>query len=164
MAEVAEGVLSVGLTPEYQVVVNHPDLKADERGAGHIIFSPDQAKALGNLLLGKAAEAEVDHAAAVQALVREKGPAGAIAFPELPVRHHGPAPKHPFEVAITIGGDDWDYVLRTMEDLTVHLLDHGPDCKMCSGGAGGCHQVNVAQRNISAVEYHDELSRWAGYR
>lgn len=46
-------------------------------------------------------------------------------------------PQHPFELRISIGGDDWDYVLRTIEDLAVHIKAHGPDCSMMSGGGGG---------------------------
>jgi hypothetical protein len=31
-------------------VINHPDLKPDENGVGHIVFSPNQARNLANLL------------------------------------------------------------------------------------------------------------------
>ena len=44
-------------------VVNHPDLRPDEHGTGHILFSPDQAKALALILLQQAdaASSEVVH-------------------------------------------------------------------------------------------------------
>ncbi len=51
------GWLEVGLTQdERQVIINHPELKTDENGCGHIIFSPDEARALAQLLLKKADE------------------------------------------------------------------------------------------------------------
>jgi hypothetical protein len=69
-------------------------------------------------------------------------------------------PQHPFEVCINIGGDDWDYVLRTMDELAIHLRDHGPDCAMCSGGAGGSHSVSISRREVSAEQFHRELQEW----
>ena len=76
------------------------------------------------------------------------------------VREESTVPAHPFEVRINIGGDDWDYVLRTMERLAEHLREHGPECGMCSGGAGGSHSVSIAKRNISVEEFHAELQAW----
>jgi hypothetical protein len=52
-----EGVLEVGIL-NGEVVVNHPDLKPDENGVGHIVFSPDQARHLAYLMIRKADEAE----------------------------------------------------------------------------------------------------------
>jgi hypothetical protein len=52
------GHLWVGTTGDGEVVVNHPDIDPDKDGKGHIIFSPNQARNLANLLLRKAEEAE----------------------------------------------------------------------------------------------------------
>jgi hypothetical protein len=71
-----------------------------------------------------------------------------------------PAPRHPFEVRITIGGDDWEYVLHTLMELRAHLEEHGPDCNLSSGGGGGCHSVDIQQREISVEAYRKELSDW----
>jgi hypothetical protein len=50
--------LEVGFTPDMRhVMVNHPFMVQDERG-GHIVFTPAEARALGNLLLRKADECE----------------------------------------------------------------------------------------------------------
>lgn len=47
--------LEVGLTPDgREVLINHPDLRPDANGVGHIVFSPAQARALARLLLRKA--------------------------------------------------------------------------------------------------------------
>lgn len=52
-----ENYLEVGLTPDSrEVVINHPDLKPDANGVGHIVFSPAQARHLAKLLLRKADE------------------------------------------------------------------------------------------------------------
>ncbi len=60
-----EGYLEVGIDPKtFDVVVNHPDLKPDENGVGHIVFSPDQAIALSETLRRKAEEAWLEKARA----------------------------------------------------------------------------------------------------
>ena len=53
---VDRGALEVGRIG-FEVVVNHPDLKPDKDGVGHIIFSPKQARHFARLLLKHAAEA-----------------------------------------------------------------------------------------------------------
>lgn len=57
MTDKIAGYLEVGLNERDEIVVNHPDLKPDENGVGHIVFSPDQAQLLSNLLARKASEA-----------------------------------------------------------------------------------------------------------
>jgi hypothetical protein len=52
------GTLEVGFNDAGEVVINHPDLDVDEKGVGHIVFSPEQARTLGGLLFVKANEAE----------------------------------------------------------------------------------------------------------
>ena len=53
-----EGFLEVGCNEQNEVVINHPDLKPDENGVGHIVFSANQARSLAQSLLRKAAEAD----------------------------------------------------------------------------------------------------------
>lgn len=49
------GSLIVAITQDGKdVVINHPDLKPDAEGVGHIVFSPDQALNLAMLLWRKA--------------------------------------------------------------------------------------------------------------
>jgi hypothetical protein len=55
-----EGYLEVGCNDQFEIIVNHPDLKPDADGVGHIVFSPDQARHLAHLLLKHAAQAELD--------------------------------------------------------------------------------------------------------
>ena len=57
MTEIAKNTLEVGTNGAGEVVVNHPDLQPDKDGVGHIIFSPEQARALAFLLQQKAQEA-----------------------------------------------------------------------------------------------------------
>lgn len=54
-----EGFLEVGIL-NGEVVLNHPDLKVDENGAGYIVFSLNQARNLAYLLIRKANEAEAE--------------------------------------------------------------------------------------------------------
>lgn len=51
MSDKVTGVLEVGLNEDGEVVVNHPDLKPDVDGVGHIVFSPAQALNLAELLI-----------------------------------------------------------------------------------------------------------------
>jgi len=57
MGDKIEGFLEVG-TKGGEVIVNHPDLKPDENGVGHIVFSPNQARNLATLLQKQARLAE----------------------------------------------------------------------------------------------------------
>lgn len=52
------GYLEVGYNDDGEVVINHPDIKLDENGCGYIVFSPNQARNLANLLRKHAAIAE----------------------------------------------------------------------------------------------------------
>jgi hypothetical protein len=70
------------------------------------------------------------------------------------------APMHAFEVRISIGGETWDYVVRTLDELADHIALHGPGCNMCSGGAGGSHSVTIAERDITPEAYRAELEEW----
>lgn len=58
MSDKIEGFLEVGIDEQFQIVVNHPDLKPDENGVGHIVFSVAQAKNFAYLLIRKANEVE----------------------------------------------------------------------------------------------------------
>ncbi len=45
-----EGYLEVGANEQGDIVVNHPDLKPDENGVGHLVFSKNQARHFAGLL------------------------------------------------------------------------------------------------------------------
>lgn len=60
MSDVVGGFLEVGLDEHGQVVINHPDLKPDENGVGHIVFSPNQARNLALLLVKHASRADFE--------------------------------------------------------------------------------------------------------
>ena len=62
MADKITGHLEVGTNDNGEVVINHPDLKPDENGVGHIVFSPDQARNLARLLLLKAGWCQMESA------------------------------------------------------------------------------------------------------
>lgn len=52
--------LRVGTNGKGEVVINHPDLKPDDNGVGHIVFSPEQARHLANILIAKAFDAQAE--------------------------------------------------------------------------------------------------------
>jgi len=55
MADKIEGYLEVGVNTDGEVVLN---LDKDRNGVGHIVFSPNQARALANVLISNAKSAE----------------------------------------------------------------------------------------------------------
>jgi len=56
MPDKITGHLYVGINDCGEVVINHPDLQSDENGVGHIVFSANQARHLGKVLLSMADE------------------------------------------------------------------------------------------------------------
>jgi hypothetical protein len=58
LRDVDAGFLEVGRDDNFQIVINHPDLKPDENGVGHIVFSIRQARNLARLLMEHAEDAE----------------------------------------------------------------------------------------------------------
>lgn len=72
-----------------------------------------------------------------------------------------PPPRHAFEVTIKIGGDDWDYVRRAAQDIADHIGERDAQFSgLSSGGAGGCHSIDVALRDVTPEAYHKELQEW----
>lgn len=55
---IAKNTLEIGTNGSGEVIINHPDLQPDEKGVGHIIFSPEQARNLASLLQQKAQVAD----------------------------------------------------------------------------------------------------------
>ena len=55
-----EGSLEIGRNDQGEVIINHPDLKPDKNGVGHIVFSINQARNLARLLEKQAREAELE--------------------------------------------------------------------------------------------------------
>ena len=60
------GFLEIGRNDRFEIVINHPELKPDENGVGHIVFSIRQARNLALLLMKHADEAERDEWNATQ--------------------------------------------------------------------------------------------------
>lgn len=71
------------------------------------------------------------------------------------------APIHPFEVRISIGADEWDYVIRQLRELLdMAETRTAESMQSFGGGAGGCYSVTTATRDISPAAYREELSAW----
>jgi hypothetical protein len=58
LAEKFNQQFPVGTNGKGEVVVNHPNLDVDAAGCGHIVFSPEQALSLAELLRQSAAKAD----------------------------------------------------------------------------------------------------------
>lgn len=80
---------------------------------------------------------------------------------EIDWRQDEEAPHHPFEIKISIGGDDWEYVQRAMKNLLQHVEEREPqDVGCASGGAGGSHSIDCFIRDVSVKQFHEELEAW----
>lgn len=66
-------------------------------------------------------------------------------------------PRHPFEVNIKIGGNNWPYVLNALSKLKEHLERHGPECSLLTGEDDGCYCITIAARNVTAEQYNREI-------
>jgi hypothetical protein len=69
-------------------------------------------------------------------------------------------PLAPFEVRISIGGEDWAYVRRALASMIADIDEYGSLASMMSGGGGGRHSVTVAKREITVEQYREELDAW----
>lgn len=58
----AKGVLEVGTNGRAEVVINHPDLKPDAHGVGHIVFSIEQCEGFIATLQRQVAVAKTEQA------------------------------------------------------------------------------------------------------
>ena len=58
--DIIEGYLEVGHNEKGEVIINHPRMKLDANGVGHIVFSPAQARNLAESLLQHAFDAEFE--------------------------------------------------------------------------------------------------------
>jgi hypothetical protein len=68
MNQPTKGYVEVG-DDGLDVIVNHPDLQPDDKGVGHIVFSPDEARHFARLLLNRAYQ--LDAGSLEEALVAE---------------------------------------------------------------------------------------------
>lgn len=62
-SDINAGTLEVGRNDRFEVIVNHPGLKPDENGIGHLVFYPRQARRLARLLMKHAVEAVEEYRA-----------------------------------------------------------------------------------------------------
>lgn len=71
-----------------------------------------------------------------------------------------PAPRHAFEVNLSIGSCEWDHVLECVDEMRRELESHGPECRLTSGGWRGCMSIDIQRREVTPDDYRKELSEW----
>jgi hypothetical protein len=81
-------------------------------------------------------------------------------MPETKTTSRPEVSQHAFEVRISIGGNDWGYVIRTLRELASHVEDHGPECSLCSGGWHGSHSIHIKSRDVTTDQFRNELEAW----
>jgi hypothetical protein len=60
---------------------------------------------------------------------------------------------------ISIGGDDWEAVVRDLDYLARHVAEHGAQCGSISGGYSGNHIVEVVEHpDMTHDRYFEELA------
>lgn len=94
-----------------------------------------------------------------------KTPDAATEQPPPKLRGASLAPKHAFELRLTIGAHAWPDVLVELERLAAHIAEHGPVCNSAGGGWSGNSSVDIEQRpEQTAEKYRAELAAWSEAR
>src|ERR1700722_19470558 len=108
------GYIEVGRNDAGEIVVNHPDLKPDENGIGHIVFSPAQARNLAHLLLKHAddAQRQLDREA-MESLRRNAPPVDRSARELI---SGSPIPEDDSHAELKPNGQQRDYVILSAEE------------------------------------------------
>lgn len=73
-------------------------------------------------------------------------------------RNKPPLPT--FTVEISVGGCQWDVVMRRIAEAVEHVRKHGPECRSVWGGAGTHGHVHITRREVTLTQYNAELSAW----
>jgi hypothetical protein len=73
-----------------------------------------------------------------------------------------PAPVHPVECRISIGGEEWSYVQEMMRKLAQEAQERDPATFQMFGacGFGGSYAVTTKKCDVSPEQYRAELQAW----
>lgn len=70
-------------------------------------------------------------------------------------------PRHPHELSIKIGAEDWDYVVRTLEELFERAKEsERRNLSGFGGGGGGSYSVVQTDRDVGREAFRRELQAW----
>jgi len=69
-------------------------------------------------------------------------------------------PKPAFTVTLSVGGCDWDTLVRRLVEEAEHIRMHGPECRSVWGGAGTHGHVQIDRRDVTSESYEAELQTW----
>ena len=110
MSAMENNTLEIGVV-NGEVVINHPDLKPDADGVGHIVFSPTQARNLASILLKNAfdAESEAHRKAEVERLKNVPR----VDRSNRVLSSGEPVPEDQSHTALKPSGQQQDYVVLT---------------------------------------------------
>ena len=74
-------------------------------------------------------------------------------------------PKRCYQIVITVGGDTWKDAVRLLKELTDEAAEHGPECKMVSGGASAGGYVKVEHDpDMTNAMYQAALEEYREYQ
>lgn len=71
-----------------------------------------------------------------------------------------PAPRRAFDVTIRVGADTWEAAQWALGRLIRHVIDHGPECNMVSGGYSTGSTVDIVVNHDPTMthdRYFEEL-------
>lgn len=52
-------------------------------------------------------------------------------------------PRRAFDLTLHLGGDTWQDVVELLRTLADHVVEHGPECDMVTGGCASGGHVQV---------------------
>lgn len=83
---------------------------------------------------------------------------------ELAARENIKPPKRCYQLKINVGGDTWEDVIWQLKDLVDHVIDHGPECQMVSGGCNAGWNIEVEHRpDMTNAKYFEALGNWRAH-
>ena len=53
-------------------------------------------------------------------------------------------PTRRYTITVEIGDDTWEGAVAELRRVCAHVEEHGPECKLVSGGYSGCSMVTIA--------------------
>lgn len=116
MSDKVAGFLEVGLNERGEVVINHPDLKPDENGVGHIVFSSTQAYDFAQIVMKHAIDASRMEGLRRDAELRRAAEAIPVDRGARVLSDGSPVPEDESHRELKDNGQQRDYVVLSAEE------------------------------------------------
>jgi len=70
-------------------------------------------------------------------------------------------PNRSYVVSVKASGDTWEEALRSLQEATEHVEEHGIHCKQIAGGVSRSHWIHIQlDKDMDAAKYQDGLAKY----